>query len=346
MKTLTAYDILNIDGTLYYVCNEFNALVRCENTRRHELISNLPGESIYAQALISQIFYIDRKIVCIPLHAKKIWIFDLANNLWKGIDLDDSECRFKFMKAVRYKNKIYLFPCRYRKMVIFDFVSEKITYIDIHNGLDESDSGTYFRNDFVIKESTVYAAYCSRGYVFRFDMSTEKYEWLKLDLMCDGFSGIAYCQSKFWLLYKNDSNKLCCWNGKEDYKEFNIGNEKLGWSRGISANDKKIYIKNNNETIVVDASNLQVIKKENVSYIYFDSIQAGYEKMASDGDYIWQDKNGTNSVKLQIEDSVRETFIGERITNEDLEYIINMKVVLENKDFYISDYLGLISRKS
>ncbi|SCX98586.1 hypothetical protein SAMN02910451_00968 [Butyrivibrio hungatei] len=343
MKTLTAYDILNIDGAIYYVCNEFNALIKYENTDQHELVSDIPDEGIYAQALVSQIFCVDKRIILIPLNAKKIWIYHLEQKMWKGIEIENPDCDYKFLKAVKFENKIYLLPSRYRKIVVLDVVSNEIEYIDIRKGMDNKIGGVYFRNDIVIHGSIIYAAYCSGGYVFKFDMSNLKYEWIEIVPESDGFSGIAYAEDKFWLSARNDSRKIYVWDGNAICKEIIIESEKKAYSRGIYIIDKKIYVKKENKTLVIDINDLNKISERNVSYIYVKKTKEGEEYLTYDGEYICCLEEMTKSVKLVIEEKDREKFIKERITTRDAEYFMNRGIVQEKRDFDLSDFLILMS---
>ncbi|WP_024866222.1 hypothetical protein [Butyrivibrio sp. FCS014] len=340
-KKMTSYDVLHVGNDYYYISNEFNMLIRSTVDNKCEIIGCIPDERLNAESLVSQMLHINNTIVMIPLNAKKIWIFDIDNRNWHGIRIDDEDCKYKFMRAIRKGSKLYLLPSKYRRVIILNILTYEIKYIDIEDKTKGICNSTFFRADVVCFDHMLYAAYCGGDYVLAFDMTRETYEWKKVGANCDGYSGIAWDGKKFWLLPRKDEKRVVLWDGKTLMGKVEIHTSNGGINRGIIAVQNKVYVNRDNETIVIDCDKAKDEGEREPAYFFYNIIDNKIHYLRYNNEYTWIKDGLRHTDLLELHEEAIKNFAVKNDSNS----VIDGEVVCENELFGISDFLSFVSNK-
>ena len=338
---LTAYDVLCFgDDDYYYFCNEFNMLIRSSGANEKEIVGHIPEEKLCAGSLVSQMILANDKIVLVPLNAKKIWIYEIDSQKWQGIEIEDENCEYKFMRAVQEGYRLYLLPCRYKKMIVLDISTKQISYIDIEDKERGICGSIFFRSDVVRKENVVYAAYCGGDYVFEFNIIEEIFEWKKVGANCTGYSGIVFCNNKFWLLPKLDEKRVICWDGDSAWGEVKIMSYNSGVNRGLAAINNKVYVMRDNDTIVINCDVERDEGERKTAYFFFENNNS-ISFLQYDSQYTLIKDNITHTITLELLHEVIHRYFKANIHIE--EFITDTKVVRESELIGIEELLKVVA---
>ena len=344
---LLSYDAIDIDDSILFFCNSFNALIEYDiNKQKSHIIDIMPEEEIIAQALVSQLIQIDGKIILIPLNAKKIWLYDINTKLWSGIDLYDSDKKLKFLKAVYHERYIYILPCNYNYLVKLNVTNWTIDYLDIFDKLPIEGKcnchQTIFRSDIAICNQVIFAASCFADVVLKYNMRDGKYEWIKLKANDKGFSGIAFDGIYYWISDKVDTSRIYRWDGENKCEEIAIANDHGGFIRGITVCNNSIYVKKNNETVVLginDVSNEQKLEKPLI-FMKIDFEDKIFKQgLGYDGEYFWSENGKERNVKFTLDADDKRLFFGKRLSCFIEKKYIRNEIFKENEILQLRDFV-------
>ncbi|MBE5831473.1 MAG: hypothetical protein E7306_07015 [Butyrivibrio sp.] len=342
-KKLTTYDVLHVGDSFYYVCNEFNLLIKFTGKGEHKIIGVIPEESLDAKALISQMMLINERIILIPLNAKNIWIYQINNQKWHCIRIENESCEYKFMKAIQEANKLYFFPSRYKKMIVLDVLTDEVRYIEIADKSQGICNSTFFRSDIVVKDKMVYAAYCGGDYIFEFNLLDETYEWKKVGTDVQGYCGIAWDSEKFWLLSKMNEKKVFTWDGKASVGTVEIATSDRGRNRGITVISGEIIVLRDNESITMNLNANKDSCDRAPAYFFCKKNANTTSFLRYNSEYTWIQNDAEHRINLTLSDKMINNYFSGKMDIKESYFFSHNEVVTENELFRISDFVKVLS---
>lgn len=345
MKNLTTYDVLKVDNNFYYVCNEFNALIKHEDgTLTNVILDTIPDEDLFGKKLISKLLYINGEILFVPLNAKKIWIYNIKGRIWSEISISNSECKYKFFDAIYYENKIYFIPCKYAYLVCLDIVTRKLTYIDISRGCYKNNNEIWFRHIVVRHDNSFFCASCIGNLVFAFDLKNTTYEWIDTGIKCSGFSGMVFDGKTFWISPRNESDRIFCWcknMGNSSIPLIGDKNEVIQW---LSLDNNSIVVIKNNECIFVSVDEPLIGQKISEPLLFHKYEKGRIDSLSNKSIYQSVSVNRTYSFNIVLDENEINDFVASQINKSQNDRFKNFEVINEGYLFGINTLLSVIKK--
>ena len=287
---LTAEDIVRVGEKYYFVALEINALCELGSDNKINVVGNIPDEDVYTRRVCSKLLTYANQLFLLPMNGRKIWVYDLKMSSWESIEIDNSVVtEMKFMQGIVYKGKLILIGCYYPAIVLVDLNTRDVSYIKRPyielSALHREKCTNYFRCDCAVNSGKLYLASCLCNKVLVFDL--ESLEWDYFTVGNEGrlFSGITWDGEYYWISPKTD-NVLVRWDGKDEYEEYVIEDEKCGNNfrfTGIIKTSEGLMMpaKDGKYTYFIPNSDVTHITKEQQSFLFCryeeadDSILAG-----------------------------------------------------------------------
>ena len=344
-KRILTYNSLHIDEDIYFFDAGINALIKYENNNgKLRYVSPLPTENILGECLISQLVLLGDKIICVPLNAKRIWIYNMISGSWDYIELGFPDVQYKFMKSIVYNETIYMIPTKYPKILVINAegkILRDLQEIDLDYSGKAIEDMIWFRSDIVVDDNKIYAACCSADFVFKYDLTLKKKEWICLNTDFGGFSGIAFDGSDFWLSpKKREISKALRWNGHDEVNEIHLNTDfQDGSYRGIVYDKGEMIVKRENSSIVINVNNFKSQRKDRAYFVYenFDEKKV----VDYDGNYFYLRDGVVRKIELMMDSRYRSDFISSN--SGGVKGIFNKSLILqENIEFQLEDYLSVL----
>lgn len=238
-----------------------------------KLVGYIPEEASYKGRLSAKILCEDNKLYFIPYHAKKLWIFDLIESAWSGIDILPENQRnneMKFYEAFFFKKKLYMIGCFIPMFVVLDLNNNDIEYIDnayLHLLERQREiKDCFYRAQYVIKDDSLYLASCLSNEIVIFNLLTRTVIVKVVGNKNNRYSGMAYDGKYFWISPRVNTN-IVKWDGLDSFEEYEFPqseNSKKGWMQGVVIyGDRKIFPGiSGKHTIVIDNTAIKVVEEE------------------------------------------------------------------------------------
>ena len=205
------------ENDMWFASSSFNGLFYMNReTGKTEYIGEFIGEELSEIRLYSKVVKVDNKLFFIPFNATSIAEYDMENNQFKRIEIEDNEIKKKFLSYAVFENYIYLMPLFYGRIIRFNFKIEKINYMEYWNKKIEKFKiikGIWFRDVFQINEK-LYCPFYQKNLIMIFDLKNENMEVVELGKETDLFQGIEYDGEKFWLIPEK-RGYIACWKKGE-----------------------------------------------------------------------------------------------------------------------------------
>ena len=227
MKLLSE-DMICIGGKLYLFANNMNLLYTVDtNTGRFSFLGQIPDKSIFEKRLISKIILWKDTLYLIPLTCESLWTYSIVNNSWKRYEIEQYEGNWAhsfFRNAVVFNDKIFILGGYYPAIVIFDLLTEEITYIkepfmDHHN---KNSMDLYFRGDPIIINKCMYLGSCVDNSYFRFNLESYRFEWIKVGDGNNRYSGILFDNDSLWLSPRRGASSVVRKKNSGEVVEYSL----------------------------------------------------------------------------------------------------------------------------
>ena len=219
-----------VDNQVYLVSADVN-MIYTLNLDSYEIsfFENLPDEEFWRAQLYGDIIYYEDQLILVPLMASKIWIYDIKQNIWTGIELSAAEqkLKYKFWGGVLFGDCVYMFGHYYMGVLKLNLKNNTIERINdsFKKEVDEKQikDGMFNRN-IVLMDGCIYTPFLPTNKIFRWNLVSGKYDFIEVGSKDNRYSGIVWDGKTFWLPPRKN-NRYVRWDGKKEYIEYDLPQE-------------------------------------------------------------------------------------------------------------------------
>lgn len=239
------------------------------STGECEFIRLFDGEPFKGKRLHCTAIWIDSKIYFIPGSANKIAVFCPENNSMEFIEISLPKpkqykfyrSQFKFIKAIRNEDALWLVPCSYPGIIKLNIQSHTIQVFD--EWLEDDDY--FFRIGMDVTDGKIILANGKSNAVLIFDMEKETGKIEHIGVRNNGIMSICKVGENYWLAPRLQG-AIIEWNPTKnivtEYDEFPSEFEagSIVFSNVYSISDKIFFIPSrSNNVLIYDNHTLRVI---------------------------------------------------------------------------------------
>jgi Putative glycosyl/glycerophosphate transferases involved in teichoic acid biosynthesis TagF/TagB/EpsJ/RodC len=241
------------DG-IWFASSLNNALCyKANQDEKVTYIGKFHGEDQNQVRLYSKVVYFKGRLIFIPFFAKSIAEYNIAQNQFKKIEIEDENVLGKFYTYVVNNEYLYLFPCAYQKCIRYNMDNCEIEYMDlwsklINNHLTVENSFKFIN----VRQANgkIYAPFFQKNILFTFDLNSEAVEVIDIEGdSSDAYSGVEIIGEDI-ILISSRQYKLNRWNEKTKESNFFLYSDKEC--------EAPLYIDScvrNDEIILLDTAN-------------------------------------------------------------------------------------------
>lgn len=194
------------ESYIYFVPHNLNVLVKySEKYHRTEWVVSIPDTDPERFALYSDIKKYKHKLFLVPMHDKKITIFDLDEEKFEQIPIPDSEHRKcdwgNFSKAYRYEQFLYLVGYLYPGILRLNMETNQCEQVlDVYSFYPQCINDRSIALDSTKKDQSIYCLLSNADIVVKYDMKCGKSMSYHLQNECaESYHTISYDGHDFWL---------------------------------------------------------------------------------------------------------------------------------------------------
>ncbi len=196
------------DNQAWFVSGTHNMLFSVDlETGKCEKISTIPGIRGSSYLLNPFCIKCDRDIFCISGYGNNIWIYNLEDNTFMGLDIDKPEDQYLASQFWRIDDTLYIVGGVWNKIIEVSISQRAITNYYV---LCENDS--IMRS--VLVGNQIYAVSAKFGRIYQFDVVTKKVKTNVLPDFQKGLFTICHDGEKFWI--SGYQKELYIWDEKEN----------------------------------------------------------------------------------------------------------------------------------
>lgn len=200
----------------WFVLGAKNILCRFNlNTNKCKLLAGIPDLSKSKFRLTSYCMKYKNDIYCMPVCGKSIWIYNLENNNFLEIHVDNApEEGLDIYDFWEHKGRIFAVSIRLKKIIEINVIKRKIeNYYD----LCREDSITRS-----VKAGTaIYSLSGTEEKIYRFDLDTKEETAYQLPRIGRRFNTIAFDGNNFWM--GGYRKEIYLWNEKKNTVDIYSG---------------------------------------------------------------------------------------------------------------------------
>lgn len=219
-------DCVYVANRIYFFSKDWNGLFVTDiESGETRLLSTIPEEEVLAGRLCAGIMHFNGKLVLMPMHARKIWIYDLENDQWRGIEREymaNGDLYKEIFRAVAYRNNFFLIGSNYPAIIKMNIDTLEIEYwTEPYKFLlsTKSKRDGFFRCDFLLKNNELFLASCINNYVLRLNLDSSDFIWCEVGEKNFRYSGITWDGEFYWLSPRTGT-PIVKWDGKKDVEYF------------------------------------------------------------------------------------------------------------------------------
>lgn len=358
MTKIFMEDCVLVGKKIYFFSRDWNALYVADlKLKRTEFVSAMPEEDILARRLCAGIMYHKKKLILIPMTAKKIWIYDLKTDEWKGLErayTAGEDYHKEIFRAVEYKNNLFLIGSNYPAIIRMDMDTYKLEYLtEPYTFLEplKKEIEGYFRSDFCLKENQLLVASCLNNFVLCIDLDTLDFEWREVGNEDFRYSGIAWDGEQYWLSPRTGS-PIVKWDGKDKVEFFPLpegfDNTKYNFL-GVQYIDGKLIFPGmlQDKTLVIEPhAQVQPIQVCEGQYTFYRGIgKDGLLSQTAKGLFQWkyagQREQLSMCCEIQVEKLVEQLMKDDKILNRRVEN----EIYIESSFSLLSLYRVILKRE-
>ncbi len=243
-----AVDAQKIGEQVYFSDISKNALMKLDMNRLEiSHISEIPNEFINGKVLYNKIISVGENLVLSPAYANELAIYNTVDKKIKKVKIDLAKMRIgnfaKFRNVRLYKNKLYLSPLGFSTIMVYDFVMNKVDYIEpFAQIMSQLKLSQLLSNVFEISKNNIYFNIKDTGTLFEFNLNNNKLKRYDADKSIT-FKNAVMDKNDLWLtadksIIKFDTNK-------KTYEYYKLGEE-------ISNNCSNVNISHMNFDEILD----------------------------------------------------------------------------------------------
>lgn len=193
-------DKIRIEDKWWFSSLEFNGLFSYDCVTNELILESIFNEECNTSYLHSCIFSYQNKLICVPFIGDNISVFDMKNKKMKAIHVRESdEYGGLIMHASKVGNKIYMYPCRCKRVLIFDCISESVSEIDISNYKRFVAGAPYVFRGGCVLEDKIYLGTVKNHYILEIDIENGTQQEIEIDLEDDDqITHLVPWKSQIW----------------------------------------------------------------------------------------------------------------------------------------------------
>ena len=280
---LTCDEYVKIDDNIWFSAQGHNGLYCMDcNNKEARLVSEFPGENAMGYRLYKSITRAGDKLFFAPCNASSVAVYDISKQEMKMIAVEERQSPrktvfgkgFKFWTAVAYYPWIYFMGHGYPAILRINADTLETKYItdwvpDANYIADSDNRAPYFVEGCIEGRKGLFPFACADG-VAEVDMFTGDVSVICLDSGIDGYNGMAFDGSYYWLVPRND-NRVIRWDKeKNETICMEIGRQKcLPFYTPIIINDY-VYLPPilSEHFYKIDTHSLEVSVVSDMEFIY------------------------------------------------------------------------------
>lgn len=220
-----------VDGdNAWFAAESFNGLYYMDlKTYQKKLLGVFPNAVKFQFRLYSTIKKYKNKLLCVPMAADNITIYDIDTNQFHELHLRKNawitdhmfDPLRKFLAVVPYEKWMFIVGCSYPAIIRLDMETEEMVYFtewveDLQKFILDK-TNVYFRYDTVIQGHTFLIASCIANVVMSFDLQSCKHKFIQIEGCDHGFNGLAFDGENYWLGPRKQ-DEIIKWNPAAEVK--------------------------------------------------------------------------------------------------------------------------------
>lgn len=214
---LRTHGFVEINDDIWFPNIEFNALMKINKlTGELQIVDKFPHYDIHCQWLYSTVYRVKDKLVFIPCASDEIAIYDIPTGKMDVTVLDRKilgEQKPNFASAYVYKQYVYMFPVRAKRMVRYDVEKNLVSYLenDLNSVIGNlPKNATCFYQQYEVVDKKIYIPFAELNAVGIFDIDDESFDIKYLNIK-GGCATINYAEQYFYLTSWKEA-KIYRWN--------------------------------------------------------------------------------------------------------------------------------------
>lgn len=251
------------NNMMYFVEWRYNLIYSLDLIeKKTHIISSLPENSFYSERLAGSIHVWDNKLIVVPLEAEKVWIYNLEEKTWNGLELagDITEKKYKFMGSILYEDSLIMFGFGYYGVAVLNLANNEFAVL---NKLEEDlknykkNDGCFWGESYVVKDDKLYLATLFSNKILCLDLNSYAHQFFDVgDAGCK-YAGIDWSDNHFWIIPRN-SAQIVKWDGGKNVEIIPILTQENVWGGICTSTDKILLHSFGVENAIIDRNNFQV----------------------------------------------------------------------------------------
>ena len=272
--------IARCDDALYFAARELNIIFKLNTEHcKTECLTTLPGEKMIAERLYNGILANEKKLLLVPFNAANIWLYDLQENQWEDISLENlmkPSLYGKFVGGIMKGEKAYLFGYYYNDVAVVDLKNKTVNNLLENEPREEC---SFWGQSVACKNESVYVANREKNEILKINLDNGTYKIIKTPYVNDVYIGITFDGTSFWIV-PHYGSKIYKWDGGTDFQEVELSvsfGSEVGFFNGICAGKHYIILFSpSGKSCVIDKIEMK-IEKIGDSIIYAEYLSNNEE---------------------------------------------------------------------
>lgn len=346
---LKAYNCAIQDSKIYFVNYNMNMVYYWDLAeQKMHILDASPEEDIFKEGLFGNIICTHNKLVLVPLNASKIWMYDLNEKKWTGVNIpsNKSSKHNNFFGGMLNGEWIYLFGYNYRGILKVNTCTCETKDICIDESIWQND---YIKNGFlnwnyVISNNCLLTPTLCDNKVLRLDLETDEIQYMPIGNKNNTYVGIVWDGEKYWLAPR-EGRRYVVWDGDKSEKEFEIPksiNCEGQYFGGVyEVSGKILFTSFAGSSLLFGKDNASVPIQLNQSYIFAKKMSD--ERLVlgdTEGNVVLFDGEKEVIINTEIPESEYYKFLkAENIKNR---FFSEYKIIQEKARISLNDFIKLI----
>lgn len=190
---------------IYFVDVDYNIFGK-SNLEGNEvqILGSIPNEKFNTAMLAGKLLRWRDKIVIVPLAAKLLWLYDVAQNSWHSIFLNNENVSYRFSNAWLVEDKLLLVGYNDDQRVIcVDLIKETFENLACEENCAWGRSIAFDGN-------SIYIVSREKPIVLKYDIKNMEKKCLTIEGGDNAYEGISWDGNRFWLV-PNEAGYLTSW---------------------------------------------------------------------------------------------------------------------------------------
>lgn len=233
------YGCSEFEGDYAWLVNGgYNGLSKVNiHTGKFEFFAEIPSEQRDGVYLFSNILKINDKLLLTPFNGKEIAIYDINSGEFEKHSINKdfvSQISNNLIKAIYYKNYIYITPFMYKAIIRYDVHTKKLKYYtDWYDHLKpyiHNNEKPLFANGVCVRGNVLLMAFAQDNLIMEFDMDTGDSKVHTVGCKGNNYWNMTFDGKDYWLIQNENNNNnesIVKWNYETgetvEYSDFPLG---------------------------------------------------------------------------------------------------------------------------